>query len=319
MTHPADRDLIGYGRTPPDPRWPDGARLAINFVLNIEEGSEYSAGQDGFSDTTLTEMPDSWVPRGERDLAAESMFEYGSRAGVWRVLRLFEERDLPLTLFACAQPLEQQPALAAAIRDGGYDVCCHGWRWVNHFTLSEAEEREHIRRAVKSLETTIGRRPLGWYCRYGPGLNTRRLLMEEGGFLYDSDAYNDDLPYWAEMEGRQQLVVPYTHANNDAKFVRGGFANARDYETWHRDAFDFLYAEGRNAPKMMSVGLHARLIGHPARAAGLARFLDHVARHRDVWVAQRLAIAEHWRSQHPGRALPPFEQGQDRCGRQQPA
>ena len=302
MTQYPERDLIGYGRTPPDPRWPDNARLAINFVLNIEEGSEYSAAQDGFSETTLTEMAQSWVPRGERDLAAESMFEYGSRAGVWRVLRLFEERGLPLTLFACAQPLEQQPALAAAVRDGGYDVCCHGWRWVNHFSLSEADEREHIRRAVSSLETTIGRRPLGWYCRYGPSLNTRRLLMEEGGFVYDSDAYNDDLPYWVEVEGRQQLVVPYTHANNDAKFALGVFANAQDYETWHRDAFDFLYAEGRHAPKMMSVGLHPRLVGHPARAGGLERFLDYVQTFPDVWVCRRGDIATHWHDLHTPEA-----------------
>jgi len=295
-----ERDFVGYGRNPPNPEWPDGARVALNFVLNIEEGSEYSIGNgDGFSEATLTEIGESWVPRGERDLAAESMFEYGSRVGVWRVLRLFEERGLPLTIFGCAMAIERNPELGAVIREAGYDVCCHGWRWVEHFRLSEAEEREHIRRAVTSLEKTVGARPLGWYCRYGPGVNTRRLLVEEGGFLYDSDTYNDELPYYLDVGGKTHLVVPYSLANNDVKFVRGGFATAADYAAWHSDAFDFHHAEGRTSPKMMSVGLHARLIGHPARAGGLARFLDHVARHRHTWICRRSDIARHWLARHP--------------------
>ena len=299
-----ERDLVGYGRTPPDPRWPGGARLAVNFVLNIEEGSEYTVGDgDGFSEAMLTEMLASAVPHGERDLAAESLFEYGSRAGVWRVLRLFAERGLPVTLYACALALERNPELAAAIREGDHDICCHGWRWIEHFRLSEEEEREHIRRAVESLERTVGRRPPGWCCRYGPSVNTRRLLVEAGDFLYDSDAYNDDLPYWVDVGGSWQLVIPYTHANNDSKFGRGLFATGADYESWHRDAFDFLLEEGRTAPKMMSVGLHARLIGHPARAAALARFLDHVAGQRDAWIARRIEIAEHWRAQHPAAGV----------------
>jgi allantoinase len=301
-----ERDLIGYGRNPPDPDWPDGARVALNFVLNVEEGSEYSIGNgDGFSEATLTEIGESWVPRGERDLAAESMFEYGSRVGVWRVLRLFEERGLPLTIFGCAMAIERNPDLATVIREAGYDVCCHGWRWVEHFRLSEEEEREHIRRAVASLENTVGTRPLGWYCRYGPGVNTRRLLVEEGGFLYDSDTYNDELPYYLDVGGRTHLVVPYSLANNDVKFGRGGFATAADYAAWHVDAFEFHCAEGAKSPKMMSVGLHARLIGHPARAAGLARFLDHVARHRHTWICRRLDIAQHWLLRHPAQADKP--------------
>ncbi len=299
MMQNGQRDLVGYGQTPPNPQWPGGARLAINFVLNLEEGSEYNLAEDGFSEASLTEVAESIVPRGGRDLAAESMFEYGSRAGVWRILRLFQERGLPVTLYACALALERNPALAAAIRAGDYDLCCHGWRWVEHFRLDEATERQHIASAIESLERTIGRRPHGWYCRYGPSVNTRRLLIEEGGFVYDSDAYNDDLPYWVDVGGTSHLVIPYTHANNDSKFGRGGFGTATDYETWHRDAFDFLYQEGATAPKMMSVGLHARLIGHPGRAAGLARFLDHVARHPDVWVCGRMQIAEHWRAHHP--------------------
>jgi allantoinase len=298
-----ERDLIGYGCNPPDPDWPGGARVALNFVLNIEEGSEYSIGNgDGFSEATLTEIGESWVPRGDRDLAAEAMFEYGSRVGVWRVLRLFQERGLPLTIFGCAMALERNPPLAQAIRDNGYDVCCHGWRWVEHFRLPEAEEREHIRRAVASLQKTVGERPLGWYCRYGPGVNTRRLLVEEGGFLYDSDMYNDELPYYLDVGGKTHLIVPYSLTNNDVKFARGGFATAADYAAFHTDAFDFLCAEGATAPKMMSVGLHARLIGHPARAAGLARFLDHVARQRQAWICRRIDIARHWLTRHPPEA-----------------
>lgn len=295
-----ERDLIGYGRNPPNPDWPGGARLALNFVLNVEEGSEYSIGNgDGFSEATLTEIGESWVSRGERDLAAESMFEYGSRVGVWRVLRLFQERGLPLTVFGCAMAIEHNPALADAIRENGYDVCCHGWRWVEHFRLPEAEEREHIRRAVASLQQTVGERPLGWYCRYGPGVNTRRLLVEEGGFLYDSDSYNDELPFYLDVGGTTHLVVPYSLSNNDVKFARGGFATAADYAAFHTDAFDFLCAEGATAPKMMSVGLHARLIGHPARAAGLARFLDHVTGRSEAWVCRRIEIARHWLARHP--------------------
>ena len=295
-----ERDLIGYGRNPPHADWPDGARIALNFVLNVEEGSEYSVGNgDGFSEATLTEVAESWVPRGERDLAAESMFEYGSRVGVWRVLRLFRERGLPLTVFGCAMAIERNPELGAAIREAGYDVCCHGWRWVEHYRLSESEEREHIARAVASLQKTVGERPLGWYCRYGPSVNTRRLLVEEGGFLYDSDTYNDELPYYVEVGGRVHLVVPYSLTNNDMKYGRGGLSVPADYTAMHVEAFDFLYAEGATAPKMMSVGLHARLVGHPARAAGLARFLDHVARHRDAWVCRRIDIARHWLARHP--------------------
>ncbi|HEY4043781.1 MAG TPA: polysaccharide deacetylase family protein, partial [Rhodopila sp.] len=194
------RDLIGYGRTPPDPKWPNGARLALNFVLNIEEGSEYSIGNgDGFSEATLTEMGDSPIPRGGRDLAAESMFEYGSRVGIWRILGMFGSRKLPLTAFACAMVLEQQPAIAAALREAGHDVCCHGWRWVEHYLLSEDEERRQIALAVESLRRTMGAAPAGWYCRYGPSANTRRLVHEHGGFLYDSDTYNDELPYYVTV------------------------------------------------------------------------------------------------------------------------
>jgi peptidoglycan/xylan/chitin deacetylase (PgdA/CDA1 family) len=294
-----DRDIIGYGRRKPHPRWPNDARLAINFVLNIEEGSEYSIGDgDGFSEATLTEFDRSYVPQGGRDLAAESMFEYGSRAGVWRVLDLFEEREVPLTLNACAMAIARHDKLAAAICEKSYDICCHGWRWVDHFLLSREEERRHIANAIETLQRTLGARPLGWCCRTGPSVNTRQLLIETGGFLYDSDAYNDDLPYWVKVGEVMHLVIPYTHVHNDSKYAPGPFATSSDYLSWHRDAFDWLYAEGERSPKMMSVGLHARMIGHPARMAGLARFLDHIARHADVWVCERIQIARHWHQFH---------------------
>jgi allantoinase len=292
-----DRDLIGYGAHPPDPKWPGGARLAVNFVLNYEEGSEPSVPDgDPASEWGLTEngMLNPGVKG--RDLAAEGMFAYGSRVGFWRIMRLFAERNLPLTVFGCALALERHPPAVAAIRSAGLDVCCHGWRWEKHWELSEAEERERIRRAVASLQQTMGERPLGWYCRYGPSLNTRRLLAEEGGFLYDSDAYDDELPYWTSVQGKPHLVVPYSLSTNDSKFGRGTFATGDDFFTYCRDAFDFLYREGG---RMMSIGLHMRIMGHPARAAGLQRLLDHVSRVPDVWITRRVDIARHWTATHP--------------------
>jgi putative urate catabolism protein len=297
-----DRDLVGYSSQPPDPKWPHGARLALNIVMNYEEGSEPSV-QDGesYSESGLTEVGSFDQGVSGRDLAAESMFEYGSRVGFWRVLRIMQARGLPLTVFGCALALERNPAAAEAIRRAGYDVCCHGYRWIKHYHLSEPEEREQIARAVASLERTTGARPLGWYCRYGPSVNTRRLVTEEGGFLYDSDAYNDELPYWVRVGGKPHLVVPYSLTNNDGKFGRGPFSTADEFFVFCRDAFDLLYREGRTQPKMMSVGLHLRVIGHPPRAAGLERFLDHVMRHEDVWIARRLDIARHWIKTHPAQ------------------
>jgi peptidoglycan/xylan/chitin deacetylase (PgdA/CDA1 family) len=291
------RDFVGYGRQPPNPRWPNGARVAINFAINYEEGSEPSIPDgDPESETGLTEGGGG-LPG--RDLAAESMFEYGSRVGFWRVMRLLQERKLTATVLGCALALERNPEACEAIRESGFDVCCHGWRWVKHSTLSEQEEREQIARAVASIARTIGEPPLGWYCRYGPSINTRRLLVEHGGFLYDSDAYNDELPYWTRVEDKNHLVVPYGLTNNDTKFIRGGMVTGGQFFEFMRNAFDMLYREGAMQPKMMSVGLHLRLIGHPGRAAGLERFLDYVARHPGVWVCRRLDIARHWCAEHP--------------------
>lgn len=297
------RDLVGYGPTPPHPGWPGDARIALQMVINYEEGSEYTIlDGDHRTEVGLAESPGGRGPPDTRDLAFESMYEFGSRVGVWRLFRLFQERNLPLTVFACALALERNPRVAEEIVRSGYDVCCHGWRWVEHFMLTEAEEREHIRRAIASLKQTIGSRPLGWYCRFGPSERTRRLLVEEGGFLYDSDSYNDELPYWTAVDGRQHLVVPYTLDANDGKFCTpAGFGTGEDFFRYLKGTFDMLYAEGKTAPKMMSVGLHCRIAGRPARAQGLAEFIDYVLRHEGVWVCRRLDIARHWMAQHkPG-------------------
>jgi peptidoglycan/xylan/chitin deacetylase (PgdA/CDA1 family) len=296
------RDFIGYGANPPHPRWPGEARLALNIVLNVEEGSEPSFDDgDGLSEAGLTEGGAGSFEG--RDLAAESMFEYGSRVGFWRLHRLLQERGMPATIFGCALALERNPEIARAIRDSGYDVCAHGWRWERHQWFREDEERERIRRTVESLAATTGERPVGWYCRYGAGLNTRRLLQEEGGFLYDSDAYNDELPYWhrpqsAGASSKPHLIVPYGLATNDAKFIRAGMSTGQLFFEYLRDTFDMLYAEGETAPKMMSVGLHLRVAGHPGRAAGLARFLDYVQQHERVWLCRREDIARHWYAHH---------------------
>lgn len=298
MTYP--RDLIGYGKNPPNPKWPGDARLAVNFVINYEEGSEYSVlDGDDINDTALTEVGIYNPGIKGRDLAAESMFEYGTRVGFWRVLRLFQERNLPLTVFGCALALERHPPAVQAIKESDYDICCHGWRWENHYDLNIEQERELIRRATASIEENFGERPYGWYCRYGPSINTRKLLIEDGGFLYDSDAYNDDLPYWT-IEGEQQhLVIPYTLSNNDAKFGIGAFSTSHDFNEYLRDCFDVMYREGATQPKMMTIGLHLRVIGHPARIMGLERFLDYLMTFNDIWICRRLDIAKHWIATHP--------------------
>jgi len=293
------RDFIGYAGNPPDPQWPGGARLAVNFVINFEEGAEPSIPDgDERSETGITEVRVANETGRVRDLAAESLFEYGSRVGFWRLHRLFRERNLPVTIFGCALALERNPPAAQAIREAGYDVCSHGWRWEKHYELSRDEERERIRRAIASFEKTLGERPQGWYCRYGPSVNTRELVVEEGGFLYDSDAYNDELPYWVRVHDRPHLVVPYSMTNNDGKFV-GWTPNADAWFGFVRDAFDMLWREGATQPKMMSIGMHMRMMGHPARAAALERLIDYIGRHPAVWVTRRIDIARHWVAVHP--------------------
>ncbi|WP_116133424.1 polysaccharide deacetylase family protein [Tropicimonas sp. IMCC34043] len=292
---PRPRDLVGYGPRPPQIRWPNGAGLALNFVLNVEEGSEYSLDLgDGRSESALTEVRASRVPRGQRDLAAESMYEYGSRVGFWRLHRLFTTRGLPLTVFASAMALERTPGIAQAIAAAQWDVCAHGWRWIEHYLLDPATEAKHIREAHDSILNSVGRAPTGWYCRYSASEATRTLVSEHGGYLYDSDAYNDDLPYWTRVGERDHLVIPYTMTNNDAKFVSGDVFSASQFAEYLIDTFDVLHAESADVPRMMSVGLHSRVIGHPGRIAGLIRFLDYLQGKSGVWICNRDSIARHW-------------------------
>ncbi|MDJ0950524.1 MAG: allantoinase PuuE [Alphaproteobacteria bacterium] len=303
MAQPYPRDMIGYGAHPPDPKWPGGARLALQFVLNYEEGGENSILHgDPASEAFLSEIVGAVPLEGVRHINMESIYEYGSRAGFWRLMRLFAERNLPLTVFAVAMALERNPEAAKAMVEAGHEVASHGWRWIDYQYMPEAEEREHIRRAVESIERVTGSRPLGWYTgRVSP--NTRRLVAEYGGFLYDADAYSDELPYWVEVGGKPQLIVPYTLDANDMRFATPqGFNSGDQFFAYLKDSFDLLYAEGEVAPKMMSVGLHCRLVGRPGRAAALARFLDYVQGHDKVWICRRVDIARHWIEHHPAPA-----------------
>lgn len=294
------RDLIGYARRPPDPQWPNGARLALQIVVNYEEGGERSILHgDDESESFLQEVSSMPPLRGVRNLQVESMYEYGSRVGFWRLMHIFAARRIPISVFAVAMALERHPEAAAAIVEAGHEVVSHGWRWIDYQFIDDRIEREHIRLAVESLTRITGTRPLGWYTgRVSP--NTRRLVVEEGGFLYDADAYNDDLPYWTDIEGRAHLVVPYTLDTNDMKFANvAGFTTGGQWFEYVRDAFDALYAEGAERPRMMSVGLHCRLIGRPGRVGALERFLDYVQAREHVWICRRIDIARHWIAHHP--------------------
>ena len=299
MTDPYPRDMRGYGRTPPDPRWPGGARLALQFVLNYEEGAENAILHgDAASEAFLSEIVGALPLVGQRNMNMESIYEYGSRAGFWRVRRAFTGRGLPLTVYAVGMALRRNPEAAAAMAEAGFEVASHGWRWIDYQEMPEDEEREHIRLAVAAIEETVGRRPVGWYTgRIGP--NTRRLVVEHGGFLYDADSYADDLPYWTHEFGRPHLIVPYTLDTNDMRFaVAQGFNSGDQFFAYLKDAFDVLYAEGAEAPKMLSVGLHCRLVGRPGRMAALQRFLDYVQGHDKVWICRREDIARHWHRHH---------------------
>ena len=300
MTPDYPRDLRGYGMNPPDPRWPGGARIALQFVLNYEEGAEQCVLHgDTASESFLSEIAAARPYPGVRHLSMESLYEYGSRAGVWRLLEIFARRRLPLTVFGVGMALERHPEAVAAMVSAGHEIAAHGWRWIDYQFEDEATEREHLALAVRAIEKLTGSRPLGWYTgRDSP--NTRRLVVEHGGFLYDSDSYADDLPYWQRVGDRDHLVVPYTLDCNDMRFATpAGFATGEDFFAQLRDAFDTLYREGERRPKMMSVGLHCRLAGRPARSAALERFLDHVARHERVWICRRVDIARHWIAEHP--------------------
>ena len=295
----AERDLVGYGGRPPHPRWPGEARVAVQFVLNVEEGGERTVLEgDAESESYLHELPGRPARTGERDLSVEGMYEYGSRAGFWRILELFRERDLPLTAFAVGRALELNPEIGQALREAGHEIAGHGYRWVDYRDVSEDEERRHIRLTIEILERICGQRPVGWYTGRASA-NTRRLIREEGGFLYSSDSYNDDLPYW--LDGTPPLLmIPYSLVTNDARYLLPtGFASGEDFFRMLRDAFDCLRLEGERSPKVMSVGLHGRISGHPARAMALARFLDYVGSHDAAWICRREEIARHWVAEYP--------------------
>jgi allantoinase len=294
-----ERDLVGYGGRVVDPQWPGGARVALQIALNYEAGGELSLLHgDDRSEGVLTDTGFPSV-RNARSMLIESAFEYGSRRGVWRLLRLFESRKITVSVFAVATALERNLEVARAMVEGGHEIVSHGWRWIDYQHVSPAVERQHIRRAVATLERVTGSRPLGWMTGR-PSPSTRRLLVEEGGFLYDRDALNDELPYWVKVRGASHLVIPYSYETNDNRFdLNAGFSTGADFFTYMRDAFDVLYDEGAREPKLMSLGLHDRLIGRPARVRGLIDFLDHVQSRDHVWICRGIDVARHWIERHP--------------------
>jgi putative urate catabolism protein len=300
MSSDYPRDLIGYGPNPPKADWPGGARVAVQFVMNYEEGGENCILHgDKASETYLSEIAGAQPWEGQRHMSMESIYEYGSRVGVWRLLELFRTRQIPITVFAVAMALERNPVVGEAAIKDGHEVCSHGYRWIDYQWTPEDVEREHMQKAIEIIKRVTGERPLGWYTgRTSP--NTRRLVAEEGGFLYDADDYSDDLPFWSRMIDKPHLIVPYTLDNNDGRFSSTqGFGSGDEFYAYLRDAFDTLYAEGAETPRMMSIGLHCRLVGRPGRLAALARFMDYAQSHDKVWFARRIDIARHWRDRHP--------------------
>ena len=301
------RDLRGYGPRPPDPRWPNGARIAVSIVLNYEEGGESCILHgDTHSESVLTDVGGDPL-RNARNLNVESNFEYGSRVGFWEIMRVIGERRVDATVYAVGMALERNPDAAAAIAESDLEVACHGQRWIDYQYVPEPAERADIRRNIEIITRLIGRRPLGWYTGR-PGPNTRRLVIEAGGFLYDSDAYNDDIPYWTNVSGRSHLVIPHSLDTNDSRLQRGGdFATGEDFFIYCRDAFDWLYRSGCDGrPRMMSISLHGRIIGRPGRIGALARLLDHIQQHDSVWLCNRMSIARHWITHHsPTKAVDP--------------
>jgi putative urate catabolism protein len=299
MSESYPRDMVGYGRNPVDPKWPGGARIALQFVMNYEEGGENTILHgDPASEAFLSEIIGASPLVGQRNMNMESIYEYGSRAGFWRIHREFSSRNLPITVYAVGMAMERNPDVGPAMIEAGWEVASHGYRWIDYQDVPEAEERDHIRRAIDAITETTGVRPTGWYTgRISP--NTRKLVFEQGGFLYDSDSYADDLPYWTTEFGAPHLIIPYTLDANDMRFATAqGFNSSDQFFAYLRDSFDVLWAEGADSPKMMSIGLHCRLVGRPGRIAGLRRFLDHVEKHEGVWICRRDEIAKHWHAHH---------------------
>ena len=288
------RDLIGYGSKQIKVVWPNNARLAIQIVLNYEEGGENSVLHgDKYSEIFLSEIIGAQKIKG-RHINMESIYEYGSRRGFWRLHNLFQEKNIPVTIFGVAMALKRNPEICKAIKEANYEVASHGWRWIDYQNIKKSVEKKHMELAIKTIKKIFGQRPLGWYTgRCSP--NTRELVFNEGGFLYDSDSYSDDLPYWEYRKKKKQLIIPYTLDNNDMRFATNqGFNSGDQFFTYLKDSFDALYEEGKNNPKMMSVGLHCRLIGRPGRIQSLKKFLDYVLKHKDVWICKRIDIAKHW-------------------------
>lgn len=294
------RNLIGYADQIPQANWPGGARIAVQFVLNYEEGGENCILHgDLASETFLSEIIGARAYEGMRHPSMESIYEYGSRAGFWRIYKLFHDRQIPITIFGVAMALERNPRAVEAMLKADFEICSHGWRWIDYQFMDKELEREHMQRAIEIIERLTGNKPKGWYTgRNSP--NTRDLLIEQGGFVYDADDYSDDLPFWVKVQGQDHLVVPYTLDTNDMRFASPqGFNSGEQYFQYLKDAFDVLYAEGASTPKMLSIGLHCRIVGRPARFAALQRFVAYVQQHQDVWLCRRIDIAEHWRKEHP--------------------
>jgi len=297
------RDLIGYAGRPPDPHWPGEARIAVSVVLNYEEGGEYNILHgDEHSEYVLTDVGGEPLPDA-RNLNVESNFEYGSRVGLWEIMRMLRQRRIATTVYAVGMALERNPAAAAELAGSGFEVACHGYRWIDYQFVAEDLERADILRNVEVVTRLIGRRPVGWYTGR-PGPNTRRLVAELGGFLYDSDGYNDDLPYWARVGDTFQLIIPYSFDCNDSRLQRGGdFGAGEEFFNYCRDAFDWLYRRGgEGSPRMMTIGLHGRIIGRPGRIGSLERLLDHIQQHQGVWLCDRASLARHWRAKYPAPA-----------------
>ena len=288
------RNLVGYGKKTPKVEWPNKAKLALQIVLNYEEGAENCVLHgDKSSETFLSEIIGAKPIKG-RHINMESMYEFGSRRGFWRIHELFKTKKIPVTIFGVSMALERNKDVCDEIKKSNYEIACHGWRWIDYQNIPKATEKKHMLLAIKTIKKIFGKRPLGWYTgRCSP--NTRDLVIEEGGFLYDSDSYSDDLPYWETKGNKKQLIIPYTLDNNDMRFATNqGFNSGDQFYTYLKDSFDALYEEGNHAPKMMSVGLHCRLIGRPGRIQSLKKFLDYVLKHDDVWICKRIDIANHW-------------------------
>ena len=293
------RNMVGYGSKGPKVEWPNNARIALQIVLNYEEGAENCIiNGDKHSEVFLSEIIGAQPVKG-RHINMESLYEYGSRSGFWRLHKLFQEKKIPITIFGVGMALEKNPEICKAIKDADYEVASHGWRWIDYQNVKKSEEKKHMKLVIKKIKEIFGERPLGWYTgRCSP--NTRDLVFDEGGFLYDSDSYSDDLPYWEIRKKKKQLIIPYTLDNNDMRFVANqGFNTGDHFFTYLKDSFDTLYEEGKTNPKMMSVGLHCRLVGRPGRIRSLKRFLEYVLSHEDVWICKRIDIAKHWIKNYP--------------------